>query len=239
MSSKVDSLIDIHTQRVNEHCARLCEGQLLELKGTQFEDFSRFLQRSWLGFFHHLGMGEDEMLPVICGGAQGNVLELYSALVSLQFTERPVPVAIDNINAELKCCLEWHQLKGDGECKAKDLEFGTFDDPAEQLAHNVNLIARDIFSRWNDESSPVHMVILLCQIIAYHYINGQVYVDTERDLVHPGHEEPVIKVIFTNGLKTSHIYIDLERVWDDWLDFMSRLNGHMDAGEDTENGNSL
>lgn len=234
MSDKIDSIVDIHVKRVNEHCAKLCKKQLNGLVGTQFEDYSRFLQRSWLGFFHHLGMGEDEMLPVFCGGAQDNVLKLYSALVSLQFTDKPVPVAIDNINVELKCCLEWHLLKEDGECKAKDLEFGTFEDPSEQLARNINVITKDIFGSWGDEKAPVHLIILICQIVAYHYINGQVYVDTERDVVYHDHGEPVNKVIFTNGLKTSHIYINLERVWDDWTDFVNRMDSHLKDGEQSD-----
>lgn len=230
MSNNVESLIDIHTKRVNEHCAKLCEEQMSALAGTQFEEFSRFLKRAWLGFFHTLAMGEAEMLPVICGGAQDNVLKLYSALRSLQFTNRPVPVAIENIEHPVKCCLEWHMLKGDGTCVAKELEFSQTDDATMRLANDINVITKDIFGEWGGDNAPVHFIILACQIVAYHYIYGQVYVGTERNIIHPGHDTPVVKVTFTNGLKTSHIYMDFDRVWDDWSDFTARLNGHM--GED-------
>ncbi len=226
MTDKPTSIVDIHTQKVNEHCAALCQEQLDILTGTAFEDFAEHLRSGWLAVFENLGMGEDELLPVIQASVHGDMICFYSAMVCLQFTNRPVPVAIDNIDKQLFSCAEWYFLKGDGACVGIDLGIEKPESNKALFVATIDVIVKDIFKGYDDDKCPAQLVTFLCHVVIYHYVRNWVYVGSEYGIVREGHDNPVTKVTFTNGLKTSEIYINAVRAQEDWDDFVNRHDDH-------------
>jgi hypothetical protein len=222
MTDKPVSIVDIHIKKVNDHCAELCRVQLADLNGTLFEDFIPHLRSSWLSIFENFEMSADELTPLVQATVRGNVIVFYSAMVVLQFTDRPVPQAIDDINTILLPCVEWHSIKGDGFCVEKHLDIGTSTDNVSALAAKLTAISKDVFHGYDYNNAPLQLLSLVCQISLYHLAKGNVYSTSEYGVPLDDHDNPVTKVTFTNGLKTSVIFIDIPRAIEDWDDFISR-----------------
>lgn len=228
MADEPISLLEVQCKRVNEFCQKVCKIQLDILKDTAFESFSSFLEKSWAGVFEMFESRNDIVpSPVFQVAVYENTLFMQSALVSIQFTDKPMPYTLSNVAIPIKNFLKWELAKGDGTITPKIpnvllCKNSTDDEVGQMFSDMLNDILPNINGR-SCKEYPMHLITLMTQIILYHTANAWEYEGFENTEYVDGIEGPITVVTFSKGLHVSKLYIGEQPALEDWTDLLNRF----------------
>lgn len=197
------------------------DAQLSTLRDSYFDDFEPMLKTTWEMFSERVFdvRGETNPYPVVMVEVNRNVLTFKSALAIIGFTTGTMPTIIRDETFSIKNTVVWKKmLSFSPETRAQ------YHEPSQQgNLEDVAIIFDDILGNtWTYEMCPVHLVILLLQLISYFTLSGYKYTGTERNVVSEFLDGKVMKASFRKRHHLEELYIDMSAALDDWNDFIAR-----------------